>query len=89
MPAEPLSNPGLLAGRLMIGMGVMAFVLAALAVLFGEQVKPMGEIADGLLLWQLMAICLAFIGVTDTAIGAYMVRKARNSVAEANPGPKR
>jgi len=73
----------------MIGMGLLAFVLAALAAALGEQVKPMGEIADGLLLWQLMAICLAFIGVTDTAIGVYMVGKARKAMAEANPGPKR
>lgn len=75
------------AGRLLLGMGLLALILAVLAVLFGEQIKPMGD-AGGLSFWQLIALCLLFIGITDGGIGLFMTRSARRALEAQTPGPK-
>jgi hypothetical protein len=76
------------AGRLLLGMGLLALVLAVLAVLFGEQIKPMGD-AGVLSYWQLIALCLLFIGLTDAGIGLFMIRAARRALEAQTVGPKR
>ncbi len=75
------------AGRLLLGMGVLALILAVLAVLFGERIKPMGD-AGGLSFWQLIAICLLFIGIVDGGIGLFMTRSAQRALEAQTPGPK-
>jgi hypothetical protein len=89
--AHPTAAPqaAITVGRILTGMGMLAFVLAVLAVVFGQSIKPMGDVADGLTLWQLIAILLVVIAGIDTAIGLRMISHGRAALAAINPGPKR
>jgi hypothetical protein len=83
---NPGAKTGLLMGRILIGLGMAAIAFAVWAFLFGQSVKPLGEVGDGLPLWSLIGICAGVIGIADTAIGAFIIRQARRALAAAGPG---
>jgi len=75
-------------GRLLMVLGVVAIAFAGWALVFGQSVKPLGDVGDGLPLWSLIGICAGVIGIADTAIGAFIVRQARRAMAAPVTGPK-
>ena len=76
-------------GRILIVFGMAALAFAFWALAFGQSVKPLGQVADGLSLWSVIAIGAGLIGIADTAIGAYLIAQTRRAIEAANPGPKR
>lgn len=72
-------------GRILIVLGMAAIAFAVWAFVFGQSVKPLGNVGDGLPLWSLIGICAGLIGIADTAIGAFILRHARHAMAA---GPK-
>ncbi|MEO8559116.1 MAG: hypothetical protein ABI439_08650 [Rhodospirillales bacterium] len=84
------ANPatGVTMGRLLIVLGMVAIAFAVWAFVFGESVKPLGQMADGLPLWQLIGICSGVIGLADVTIGAFMVKQARRAMDATASGPK-
>jgi hypothetical protein len=89
MPSTKASSTGVTMGRILILLGMVAIAFAIWAFIFGQSVKPLGDLADGLSMWQLVGICAAVIGVADTAIGAFIVKQARRAMLAPNLGPKR